>query len=349
MKVACVYIADTCPRAERLAHTFGSWTFVKVPVLTSKPSWSRAINFLLLLCGLHSLYAARQSYTLDLSEYDAVVCHDLILLPWLINHYRECLIVVDLREYYPRHFEHSFWWRLIWGRYYDYLVRNQLSFAQACVTVSKGLSNLYRTNYGIDAKTIESYAEASGLNYRASSKPIRLVHMGNASRHRQLENMIEALDCTDGDYDLDLFLVRTDDRYYQELKRRVNSTKYIRLRKPVPFSEIHKTLNDYDIGLFTVPATTNLKHSLPNKIYDYIQANLAILVSPLPDCADFVERWGVGKVAKSANPKAIAEVLDALDVHEIDAMKQRSHAVSLNLHAGEFRDAFRNELARLAL
>ncbi len=353
MKVACVYIGEKCPRAERLAHASDEWHFMKVPVAASKPFFSRAINFVLLLLGMHGVYAARQSFDADLSEFDAVVCHDLILLPWLLTHgtnaqSQQLLIMADLREYYPRHFEHSLWWRLIWGRYYDYLVRIELPRAQACVTVSAGLAKLYATDYGVDAVVIHSYAEASGLSWQPTAEPIRLVHMGNASRHRCLENMIEAVAMAKADLQLDLFLVSTDDRYHRELRQLADALPNVRICKPVPFAEIHRTLNEYDVGLFTSPASTiNLEFSLPNKIFDYVQANLAIVVSPLPDCAEFVEQWGVGVVAEAATAQAIAKVLENLDTANVDATKARAHAVAQQLNAQKFRDAFKTQLTRL--
>ena len=55
--------------------------------------------------------------------------------------------------------------------------------------------------------------------------------------------------------------------------------------------EIVDTIAEYDIGLFILsPINFNYYHALPNKLFEFIQARLAIAVSPSPEMARIVHR-----------------------------------------------------------
>ena len=53
----------------------------------------------------------------------------------------------------------------------------------------------------------------------------------------------------------------------------------INLVDAVPMENIVTTLNNYDIGLYILePTKFNTKNAIPNKLYDFVQAKLAIAI-----------------------------------------------------------------------
>ena len=47
--------------------------------------------------------------------------------------------------------------------------------------------------------------------------------------------------------------------------------------------------NQYDVGVFLLPASfPNQVHVLPNKLFDYIQARLAVAIGPSHEMAEVV-------------------------------------------------------------
>jgi glycosyltransferase involved in cell wall biosynthesis len=60
-----------------------------------------------------------------------------------------------------------------------------------------------------------------------------------------------------------------------------------------------------DIGL-------NYHYALPNKIFDYIQAHIPVLVSDLPEMRNIVEQYTCGEIVYSRTPKDIAQQIEKM-------------------------------------
>ena len=51
----------------------------------------------------------------------------------------------------------------------------------------------------------------------------------------------------------------------------------------------------------------NYRFALPNKLFDYIQAQVPVLVTNLPEMAAVVKRYKIGEITPSLDPDALAE------------------------------------------
>ncbi|MFM7086936.1 MAG: hypothetical protein ACKOXO_08110 [Cyanobium sp.] len=123
--------------------------------------------------------------------------------------------------------------------------------------------------------------------------------------------------------------------YLRKLRRLAAMQGRTEVVPPVSFEAIVPTLNAYDIGVSLLPPVTiNQKLALPNKLFEFIQARLAVATSPNPAMADLVDRHRVGVVSEAYTPAALAAVLNRLTADQIDAMKQSSHVAADRLHSG---------------
>src|SRR5690606_11071461 len=103
--------------------------------------------------------------------------------------------------------------------------------------------------------------------------------------------MIDAVRRLDERFTLDFYLVPARDRgrYLAQLRDRAKGCDRIRFRDPVPPGDLPTALNVYDVGVFWIPPThTNARFTLPNQLFDYVQARLAIAVGPSVEMAQLV-------------------------------------------------------------
>jgi glycosyltransferase involved in cell wall biosynthesis len=89
----------------------------------------------------------------------------------------------------------------------------------------------------------------------------------------------------------------------------------------------------FDIGLFALPGHSQQNAlALPNKLFEYIMAGLALCVSDLPAMARLVARYDVGVTLRDVAPAAIAAAINGLDPSAIDRFKRNSIAAAAALN-----------------
>ena len=98
--------------------------------------------------------------------------------------------------------------------------------------------------------------------------------------------------------------------------------------------EIIPVTNQYDIGLFLAPPTTfNLQYTLPNKLFEFIQARLVVAIGPSIEMSKGVKKFNCGVVSKDFDPRSMANELNRLTTEKIMEFKQRSHEAASELNA----------------
>ena len=258
-------------------------------------------------------------------SYNLLIVEDLQLLPLAFKVKGDAKLIFDAREYYPRQNEESVIFRFFEKPERIRLCHSYLSLCDAVLTVSSGLAKEYKREFNITAEIIRSVPMYSDCQVvKVQTKKIRIVHHGGATRNRKLEKMIQVFSMLDSRFTLDFYLV-SNDKYIDELKSLVTSYQNINFKDPISFEEIIPTLNNYDIGFFYVePTTFNLKHCLPNKLFEFIQARLMVAIGPSPDMAALVREHECGVVADSFEPEKMAEMLNALSTETIMQYKSNS-------------------------
>jgi glycosyltransferase involved in cell wall biosynthesis len=266
-------------------------------------------------------------------DADAVVANDIQTLPLGLRAGGGARVLFDAHEYYPEHFAQVRWWRLVMAPYLGYLCRKYMPMAAATTTVSPGLARLYRDRVGVEPEVILNAPPRADLTPSPVERPVRLLHHGLADRQRRLDRTIEAVRQLDGRFVLDLILMG-EARELARLRAAARGDARIRFLDPVPMPEIPRVANRYDVGVFLLePRTPNQLHVLPNKLFEFIQARLAVVIGPSPEMAAVVNAWGCGIVTRDFSPAALAAALRSLDGHDIARMKERSHAAASELCA----------------
>jgi glycosyltransferase involved in cell wall biosynthesis len=241
-------------------------------------------------------------------------------------------IIFDAREYYPKQNEDSILFRILERPERIRLCKEYLHWCDALVTVSDGLAEEYEREFGVRmhvVRSVPNYVDLS-VSYCDATK-IKMVHHGRANQNRQLENMIMIMEELDERFSLDLYLTGNRE-YINKLKKRTKEHSRIRLLDPVPFSTIIPMLSHYDIGFcFFTPTTFNLRHCLPNKLFEFIQARLMVAIGPSPDMASLVKEYDCGVISPSFEIKDMTKYLNRLTPDLIQKLKQNSDAAAREL------------------
>jgi hypothetical protein len=276
-----------------------------------------------------------------LSEnYDFLFVEDLYLLPFAFKIKKQSSIFFDAREYYPEEFK-SFFFNYFKKAEILRICEEYLHRCDNLITVSKGLSKLYFDKFGLDFKIIRSVPYyVNGSVQINEESVIKLVHHGNANRDRKIENLINIVNQLDSRYFLDLYLVG-DNQYINELKQLISSSSKIRILEPVPYNMIVPMLSNYDIGFYYLePNGLNTTFNLPNKIFEFIQARLAVFIGPSPDMSDIVTEFNCGFIADSFEIEDSISLLSGLTYEKIQLAKENSNLAAKIL-------CYENEIKKL--
>jgi glycosyltransferase involved in cell wall biosynthesis len=284
------------------------------------------------------------------AEFDVLITNDAVALPVGLEVAAGRPVVADLHEYAPLEMEEDWRWRLLFQRFARWICTEYLGRAAAVTTVSQGLADRYRADYGVDVTVVTNAGPArDGNDPRRTARPIRVVHSGNANPNRGIEVMIEAAAGLEG-LVLDLYLVRAprSGRYLEHLTTMAAGTGNVRVLDPVPMDEVVPTMESYDVGLYALqPTSFNNLHALPNKFFDFVQAGLAVVIGPSPDMAALVRQHDLGVVATGFTAREVREALMALVPTDVDRWRAQARAARRVLSAEHEAEILRTVLEGL--
>lgn len=281
-------------------------------------------------------------------KIDVIIANDIESLPLLRKRYPLSKIIFDAHEYAPKEFASDFWWKFYFSEYKHYLCRRYLPMAERCMTVCKGLADKYEETFGVPFEVMMSLAKKERLKPSPVEEKIRIIHHGYPNPDRMLHLMIEAMDRVDERFHLDLMLIKTGTPYFDTLQKMVDKRENVSLIPPVSFEEIVPFTNRYDIGLYILPPTNfNTEHMLPNKFFEFIQARLAIVISPSKEMKKIVEEYNLGVISPDFTAESMAKVLNSLDQKKITAFKIQSDKAAQLLNEEENQQRLREMVKSL--
>jgi len=337
---------------------------VKAPI--SKPL-GRKIRMLFSLLGNYNNYIRDQlELILDLDNIlsqdiinpDVIIANDwtgLYLASALKSKYSwQAKVYFDAHEYSPKEFDNSIKWRLLIQPIIINALRKCKDDISIMSTVCDGIAKEYERFFNFSEGFVRVVTNAA--EYNSSLKPtaiggdkIRLIHHGGAIKGRRLELMIKMMKYLDYEkYDLTFMLVPSDKTYYKYLKNLAEKYKNIKFIESVSFYEITKTLNNYDIGVFLLlPEIFNYKYALPNKLFEFIQARLAVAIGPSMEMAKIVDHYCVGIHSDKFTPRSLANTILSMTPEKIMDYKRNADKYARELSAEENINKIKNIVAEL--
>lgn len=281
-------------------------------------------------------------------SWDLVVANDIDTLPIAFSVKGKGKVIFDAHEYAPRHFEDKPVWKLFFQPFYVSLCKRYIHLTDGMLTVGKGLADEYKKEFGVNPVIITNAARYHEIS-PSSIVPhkIRLVHHGIANASRRLELMIDMMELLDDRFTLDLILMTSEyasegtRSYIATLKEKATRNPRIKILPAVRSAEVVATINRYDIGVFLIPPINfNYANTLPNKLFDFLQARLGIAIGPTPEMADIVTTYNIGVVSADFTAKSLAEKLNAITEADVIRFKENAAQAAADHNAGKNEERF---------
>ncbi len=191
---------------------------------------------------------------------------------------------------------------------------------------------LYSERYKkVSVVRIRNVAEFQEIVPKKAGEIIRLVHVGNAQKARRIEEMIKVMELLEPRFQLDLYLVSSNEAaflYINDLNKLIlqkGMQNRIRILEPVVSEQLIQTIDQYDIGIFHIePIIGNHKYILPNKLFEFIQGRVAVVMTPVLSMKEIIETYEVGKVSIDYSLESFAKAVNEVAIN-LDYYKEKSN------------------------
>lgn len=256
-------------------------------------------------------YNLRLFFFLLFFKVDILVANDLdtLLANYLISVIKKKKLIYDSHEYFTevpelcnRNFTKKIWLTI------EKLILPKIRYSY---TVCKSIAEIYNKKYGIEMNVIRNLPLFDKITVSYIGKIIPenkkiIIYQGVLNVGRGIENVIEAIKFIDNV----LFIIVGDGDIRDELINltlKLNVGDKVIFTGKVPYEELYSITCKADIGIsLEQNISLNYYYSLPNKLFDYIHANVPVLVSELPEIIEIVKKYNIGVIVQKFDPEYIA-------------------------------------------
>lgn len=286
-------------------------------------------------------YNLRLFFYLLFRRFDLVLANDLdtLLACFLGATFKRKKIVYDSHEYFtevPELIDRDFQ-KQAWQQIESWIVP-KLKYAY---TVSGAIAQIYSKMYGTKFQVIRNLPLRKGNTSVVVHKNI-LIYQGSLNVGRGIDLMIQSMLYLP---DYQLYIAGSGDIEQELVELRVNLglEQRVRFLGRLHGKELQMITQQALLGLsLEENMGLNYYFSLPNKLFDYIQARIPVIVSDLPEMKDVVTKYKVGKVLNERTPKALANLVREIAEHQLVYSKLK---VNTEIAAQEL--CWENEMPKL--
>lgn len=264
------------------------------------------------------------------------------------------LVHYDTHEFATLEFDERAFWRLVYKPMVVRLEAAHIGMADGVSTVGPKLAEALQAYYALAATpaVVRNIPDSIPLDDDVETAwPLRILYHGQVLPDRGLEALIGSLPLW---REAHLLTIRGngDAGYIAGLKTRIAATGregLVSFEKAVkPDDVMPLAARTADLGVHFTPLDTSQRHfSLPNKLFEYIGAGLAVAVSPGIDLRAVVESHGVGAVSHDASAEAVAETINGLTREKVVGFKAAARNAARLLRWENEHEVLRSALQSL--
>ena len=280
------------------------------------------------------------------NKISILIIHEPYFLPIAIQLKNEIgiKIIFNAHEYHPLEFEDIPGWLDKKGKEFDGLYKTYLKDIDLFINVSEGIKNKCLTEYGKDSIVIPNASYYNPIAPKLNKgNVIKMIHHGVLLPSREIEKMIETVKRIGPRFKLDIMGLpsSSDMDYYYYLKKITSETKNVSIIDTVPYDEIIPKINTYDVGFYIMTDSSfNHKYALPNKLFEFLQAKLAIVISPLFEMKILVEKYDIGVVSEDFSIESMVKTLNSLNIEKINQYKDNTIKSAKTENAEHYESIF---------
>jgi len=194
-----------------------------------------------------------------------------------------------------------------------YLEKKLIPKLKNVITVSNSIKNHYLNLYGVSATVVRNIPKIQKIDPKefdvnTDEKKI-ILYQGAVNIGRGIELMIDTMPLLDK-Y---LFIVIGDGDILKELKEKVklqnlnNKVKFLGKKSP---EELKKLTLSASIGMsLEEDLGLNYRYALPNKVFDYLHANIPVIIADLPEMRALIEKYSFGEILTERSPEVLAKII----------------------------------------
>lgn len=264
---------------------------------------------------------------------------ELLVLAEKFKKKYSCKIIFDCHEYYYIHFQtESFLdsWHFNEIKKSAYFFKNKFRNCDAIIGVTKTMEAV---NWFLCPNKIHTTIQNSTLidikkKESTISYPIRLVHEGSMSFNRGLKLMIEMFSDSWFRENVRLKIVGElkgeELNYYSSM---LESNPYLKdcinITGWIAYENLKKYL-DGDIGIIFLEKYPNYYLSMPNKLFNYVGANMPVLTVDLLEINRTLDSYGIGEITLKSISSIKSEILKIVDNYQYYLNNIKKAKIKLN-------------------
>lgn len=266
-------------------------------------------------------FQCRLLFSLLKGPADLIYANDLDSLPaaWLAAQLRRVPLVYDSHEFYTGmpELSESPLKRRIWRSLEHFLVPR----TQARLTVNESIAQLLQEQYGKEFSVLRNLPMAQSLAEPQPTKSraelgwpeeafIMILQGGGINMQRGAEEAIAALKHLPNH--VYLATIGSGDMFHRlpEIAESLGVRNRLLWHERMPYKELLACTRLCQLGLsLDKPLSINYRLSLPNKLFDYMQAGVPVLSSDLIELRKVLKAYETGWMLPEVSPTAIAKAV----------------------------------------
>ena len=259
-------------------------------------------------------YNIRLFFYLLFDKTDIYLSNDTDSLPanYVASKIRRKPLIFDAHEMFPEVPEvtNRKFVKKVWTKLEDWMFPH----LKYCYTVCQSIADIYNERYGIEMQVVRN------VPFATLSQPVRektpaedgkkvLLYQGAVNVGRGIEWVIDAMPYLDDC----IFYVIGDGDIVREVRKKTKSLGLedrVRFIGRIPFEELASYTLQADIGIVLLENRgLNYYYALPNRIFDFIRADVPVLATDFPEIRRIVAHYGTGRLIDRYEPKFLADTV----------------------------------------